>query len=156
MRSGRAGPSFSPPKRKQKPPKAFPLWNLPCLEPCNGRFVSLRSLDEPYWPLHLLCADFWQGIFIRAGNEQWRSRVHCGPLSAIKSAQREQAIWSARRFRAPSPAALYQGGIQRKERPLVAFANFSAAKSWGRSGLRTIAIIKIYIYESISDQSYDL
>ena len=33
MSSGRTGPFFSPPKRKQKPPKAFPLWILPCLEP---------------------------------------------------------------------------------------------------------------------------
>ena len=35
----------------------------------------------------------------------------------------------------PSPAALYRGGFQRRERPLVAFANFSAAKSWGPRGL---------------------
>ena len=83
------------------------------------------------------------------------SRVQRGTLFASNSALGEQAIWSARRFRAPSPAAQGKGGFQGKERPLVAFANFSAAKSWGRSGLRTIAIIKIYIYESISNQSYD-
>ena len=61
MSSGRPGPSFSAAKRKQKPPKAFPLWNLPCKEPQakarerNARFGSpalavqnwKQSRDEP-------------------------------------------------------------------------------------------------------------
>ena len=38
---------------------------------------------------------------------------------------------------------------------MVAFANFSAAKSWGPSGLRTVTKIKININESISNQSYN-
>ena len=95
----------------------------------------------------ILARDFLSAPAMNSGV----SRVHCGSLSAIKSAQREQAIWSARRFRAPSPAAQGKGGIQRRENPLVFFAYFLTTKSMGRSGLRTIAIIKIYIYESISD-----
>ena len=54
MSSGRTGPSFSPPKRKQKPPKAFPLWDLPCLEPqakareSDARFRS-PALSVQIW-----------------------------------------------------------------------------------------------------------
>ena len=29
-------------------------------------------LNEPYCPLHSLCAEFWQGISIHASDEQWR------------------------------------------------------------------------------------
>ena len=47
MSSGRTGPSFSPPKRKQKPPKAFPLWILPCLEPQAKARVSDARFRSP-------------------------------------------------------------------------------------------------------------
>ena len=85
MSSGRTGPYFLLPKSMQKAPKAFPLWNLPS----KGRATAVRVatlLDEPYWPLHSRCVEFWQGIFISASDDQWRSRVQRG--SASKSALR--------------------------------------------------------------------
>ena len=47
MRLGRAGPSFSTAKRKQKPPKAFPLWILPCLGPQAKARVSDARFRSP-------------------------------------------------------------------------------------------------------------
>ena len=72
MRSGRAGPYFSMWKSMQKTFKGILPLKIPLSRAVQRRFVSLRSLDEPYWPLHLLCADFWQGISIHASDEQWR------------------------------------------------------------------------------------
>ena len=95
--------------------------------------------------------NFGKGFLSLLAMNSGVSRVQRGPLSAHRSAPREQAIRSARRLRAPSPAALSKGGFQRKEHPLVSFAYFSKVKSMGPSGLRTMAIIKINIDEWISD-----
>ena len=70
-----------------------------------------------------LAIDFLSALAMNSGV----SRVHRGLLHASKSAPQEQAIRSARRFRAPSPAALDKGD-SKGGTPLAAFATFSPPK----------------------------
>ena len=61
MSSGRTGPYFLMSKSMQKPPKAFPLWILPSLGPCNGgscRYAPERTVLT----VALAIVEFWQGI----------------------------------------------------------------------------------------------
>ena len=152
MRSGRAGPYFSMWKSMQKTFKGRIPLKIPCQGTCNGgscRYAPRRTvLAVALAVREIFCNEFLSLLAMNSG----ASRVHCG--SASNFTPREQAIWSARRLRAPSPAA--QGkGESNGGTPLAAFASFSAAKRKGLSGLRTLAIIKINNNELISNQSYD-
>ena len=92
MSSGRTGPSFSPPKRKQKPPKAFPLWILPALGPCNGGSCRYAPKTNRIDRCTRNAWNFCNGCLSELALNSGASRVQRGPLHASKSAPRKQAI----------------------------------------------------------------
>ena len=72
MRSGRAGPNFSLPKSRQKPPKDVPSFgNLPDREPCNGgscRCAPRRTVLAVALAMRgILARDFFSALAMNSG-----------------------------------------------------------------------------------------